>query len=122
MRTYQNVLYLLVDGEWSSWQPMGICSASCGGGMQGMYRMCDNPSPYNGGLMCELSDGSGNRGMKDIKMTTCGISPCQGTYLYIVVGCIFYGCYSYLNAFEVMRRVGTKLGAKICSTIYAPPS
>ncbi|XP_075872115.1 hemicentin-1 isoform X2 [Nelusetta ayraudi] len=41
-----------VDGKWGSWQPWGECSASCGGGERTRIRLCNNPSPSNGGRAC----------------------------------------------------------------------
>ncbi|XP_058494160.1 hemicentin-1 isoform X1 [Solea solea] len=41
-----------VDGNWGSWQPWGQCSASCGGGARTRVRLCNRPSPSNGGRLC----------------------------------------------------------------------
>ncbi|XP_054871824.1 hemicentin-1-like [Amphiprion ocellaris] len=41
-----------VDGNWASWQPWGECSASCGGGERTHVRLCNSPSPSNGGRPC----------------------------------------------------------------------
>uniref|UniRef100_A0A3Q2CT39 Hemicentin-1 n=1 Tax=Cyprinodon variegatus TaxID=28743 RepID=A0A3Q2CT39_CYPVA len=40
------------DGNWGSWQPWGSCSASCGGGERTRVRLCNSPSPSNGGRPC----------------------------------------------------------------------
>ena len=42
-----------VNGGWSSWL---TCSATCNGGTQ--TRSCNNPTPANGGLQCQLTNGS----------------------------------------------------------------
>ncbi|KAK2908097.1 hemicentin-1 isoform X2 [Channa argus] len=41
-----------VNGNWGSWQPWGECSASCGGGERTRVRLCNTPSPSNGGRPC----------------------------------------------------------------------
>ncbi|MED6275796.1 Hemicentin-1, partial [Characodon lateralis] len=41
-----------VDGNWGLWQPWGGCSASCGGGERTRVRICNSPSPSNGGRPC----------------------------------------------------------------------
>ncbi|XP_035996829.1 hemicentin-1 isoform X1 [Fundulus heteroclitus] len=41
-----------VDGNWGLWQPWGGCSASCGGGERTRVRLCNSPSPSNGGRPC----------------------------------------------------------------------
>uniref|UniRef100_A0A3Q2PJN0 Uncharacterized protein n=1 Tax=Fundulus heteroclitus TaxID=8078 RepID=A0A3Q2PJN0_FUNHE len=41
-----------LDGNWGLWQPWGGCSASCGGGERTRVRLCNSPSPSNGGRPC----------------------------------------------------------------------
>ncbi|XP_043941249.1 hemicentin-1 [Protopterus annectens] len=41
-----------VDGSWGPWQAWSECSASCGGGEKMRVRLCNNPSPINGGRSC----------------------------------------------------------------------
>ncbi|CAH1773733.1 unnamed protein product [Owenia fusiformis] len=47
-----------VDGNWGEWEMSGVCSVTCGGGVQERIRVCDKPAPANGGSECTLSDGS----------------------------------------------------------------
>ena len=41
-----------VDGQWSEWGAWSTCSKTCGGGKSTRTRMCNNPSPANGGSDC----------------------------------------------------------------------
>ncbi|XP_056307202.1 SCO-spondin-like [Danio aesculapii] len=41
-----------MDGGWSSWTPWGVCSVSCGVGLQSRYRFCSDPEPAGAGLPC----------------------------------------------------------------------
>ncbi|XP_073720146.1 SCO-spondin isoform X2 [Misgurnus anguillicaudatus] len=41
-----------VDGAWSSWTPWGLCSVSCGAGLQSRYRFCSNPERMGTGRPC----------------------------------------------------------------------
>ena len=44
---------LAVDGAWSEWsQGWTKCSKTCGGGVQYRQRVCNNPSPSDGGEDC----------------------------------------------------------------------
>uniref|UniRef100_H0XAK9 Hemicentin 1 n=1 Tax=Otolemur garnettii TaxID=30611 RepID=H0XAK9_OTOGA len=42
-----------VHGAWSTWQPWGPCSESCGKGTQTRTRLCNNPPPSLGGTFCD---------------------------------------------------------------------
>ncbi|XP_038063967.1 hemicentin-1-like isoform X2 [Patiria miniata] len=42
-----------VDGGWSSWQPWGECSVTCGSGIRTRVRYCDNPPPQYNGRGCD---------------------------------------------------------------------
>ncbi|CAH3124523.1 unnamed protein product [Pocillopora meandrina] len=41
-----------VDGKWGEWSDWGVCSRSCGTGIQSRFRDCDNPPPAHGGKQC----------------------------------------------------------------------
>ncbi|XP_078346319.1 LOW QUALITY PROTEIN: SCO-spondin-like [Oculina patagonica] len=47
-----NVHKCPVNGGYSSWGPYGICSTTCGGGVQTRQRTCTNPPPAHGGEDC----------------------------------------------------------------------
>lgn len=42
----------IVDGEWSDWGNWSECSTTCGDGEKNRKRLCNNPSPDNGGEFC----------------------------------------------------------------------
>ncbi|XP_057312827.1 uncharacterized protein LOC130654291 isoform X1 [Hydractinia symbiolongicarpus] len=42
-----------IDGGYSDWTTWSTCSATCGKGYQDRYRLCNDPSPKNGGESCE---------------------------------------------------------------------
>nr|XP_054608122.1 hemicentin-1 isoform X2 [Nothobranchius furzeri] len=58
-----------VDGSWGSWQPWGDCSASCGGGERTRVRLCNSPSPVNGGRPCPGDS---------TQLSRCNIQACPG--------------------------------------------
>ncbi|KAM4677814.1 A disintegrin and metalloproteinase with thrombospondin motifs 7 isoform 2-T2 [Discoglossus pictus] len=41
-----------VDGSWSAWSLWSSCTRSCGAGVQGAERLCNNPIPRYGGRYC----------------------------------------------------------------------
>ncbi|KAL3886521.1 hypothetical protein ACJMK2_026506 [Sinanodonta woodiana] len=43
---------LAVNGGWSTWSQWNICSLTCGGGQHYRVRVCNNPTPANGGAFC----------------------------------------------------------------------
>ncbi len=40
------------DGNWGAWSAREGCTVSCGGGVQFHTRLCNNPTPSNGGDTC----------------------------------------------------------------------
>jgi len=58
-----------VDGSWGAWSIWGVCSASCGGGVEVRRRKCDNPPPSNGGSTCQGED-EDSRKCGEIKCNT----------------------------------------------------
>ncbi|KAM6959231.1 A disintegrin and metalloproteinase with thrombospondin motifs 15-like [Aplochiton taeniatus] len=59
-----------VDGRWGVWGLYGVCSRTCGGGVQLANRNCDSPVPEHGGKYCQ--------GLR-IKYRSCNLSPCPDT-------------------------------------------
>ncbi len=43
---------MFLDGNWGAWSAYGVCSVTCGGGTQTHTRLCNNPTPANGGAAC----------------------------------------------------------------------
>lgn len=60
---------MLVDGNWSPWQPWGECSASCGIGERTRVRFCNSPAPTNKGRPCPGDS---------TQLSRCNIQPCPG--------------------------------------------
>jgi hypothetical protein len=60
-----------INGGYSSWQPWSTCSVSCGRGSMVRSRLCNNPSPLNGGMKCEILGPS-------IEYQQCDMDPCVG--------------------------------------------
>ncbi|XP_070553598.1 uncharacterized protein [Ptychodera flava] len=42
-----------VDGAWGEWAAWTACTVTCGEGIKSRYRLCDSPTPANGGSDCE---------------------------------------------------------------------
>ncbi len=82
------------DGNWGAWSSFGACSATCGGGTQTHTRICNNPSPANGGATCVGSTS---------ESTACNTQACP-TGMSI----INYNNYTYL----------LKLWSLICICVY----
>ncbi|XP_069554510.1 A disintegrin and metalloproteinase with thrombospondin motifs 5 [Brachyistius frenatus] len=57
-------------GSWSSWGPWGLCSRTCGGGVQFAQRLCNNPPPRNNGRYC-----MGKRAV----YRSCNVTPCPAS-------------------------------------------
>ena len=45
-------LFFIVPGGWGNWGNWTKCSKTCGIGIQTRKRVCDSPSPRNGGKNC----------------------------------------------------------------------
>ncbi|XP_062577895.1 SCO-spondin-like [Saccostrea cucullata] len=44
-----------VDGVWGTWAKWSVCTLTCGGGVKLRSRLCNNPPPSHGGLICSGS-------------------------------------------------------------------
>ena len=73
---HQDLLFTLVDGNWSSWGVYGDCSVKCGGGIRRRSRSCTNPKPSNGGRSCRGSS---------TQTVTCNMDiPCDGKQIQVL--------------------------------------
>ena len=77
---YLFCIFVLVDGEWSEWGNWSSCSVSCGNGTTTRKRLCNSPTPDNGG-----SDCLGN----DTEYDTCMDEECTGWYKDIDIPMLF---------------------------------
>ncbi|KAI7800636.1 A disintegrin and metalloproteinase with thrombospondin motifs 15 [Triplophysa rosa] len=66
----QSITTMKVDGRWGRWGHYGLCSCTCGGGVQLSKRDCNNPVPANGGKYCQ--------GLR-VKHRSCNLNPCKET-------------------------------------------
>lgn len=44
--------FFVVDGGWSDWNNLTMCSTTCGAGFQEQQRICNNPNPMYDGANC----------------------------------------------------------------------
>ena len=68
-----NINYISVDGHWSKWTSLSVCSKTCGDGEKTRTRECNNPPPLFGGLTCD-ADGSA----QPTALVTCHTEECPG--------------------------------------------
>lgn len=78
--------FLLVHGNWGDWTGFEQCNTTCGGGKQRRSRVCDSPSPVNGGEECLLINGGGKRDTVEDHVVGCNSQKCpsknHNTYLF----------------------------------------
>ena len=60
-----------VDGGWSEWSQWSTCEKPCGGSVVNRTRLCNNPTPSNGGALCN--------GVNSETKLEC-LSQCAGKY------------------------------------------
>ena len=51
----ENIICLIVNGNWGAWSDFGSCSATCGVGSEKRTRSCSSPAPAHGGKDCDGS-------------------------------------------------------------------
>ncbi|CAH1254189.1 SCUBE3 [Branchiostoma lanceolatum] len=59
-----------VDGGWGAWGEWSNCSADCMMGYKTRSRLCDSPSPRNGGQACHM------RSLGGVEYSRCYAGPC----------------------------------------------
>ncbi|PAV76138.1 hypothetical protein WR25_23439 isoform B [Diploscapter pachys] len=89
------------DGAWGDWQPYGVCSRTCGGGIQKSVRDCNSPRPANGGKYCV--------GQKE-RYRSCNTQECD----WDTPGFREVQCSEYNN-----RNVGIH-GINVSTTVWVP--
>ena len=67
--SFQSVVFVskITDGGWSNWSAWSSCSATCYNGTTTHSRLCNNPTPQNGGTTCS--------GVSQEKIN-CNVGPC----------------------------------------------
>ena len=80
----------VVDGGWSPWR-LGPCSKTCGGGLQNITRVCDNPEPSCGGNICS--------GLS-VYQNSCNIHCCPGKLVINLILCVII-CYTYMHMYTL---------------------
>ena len=70
----------VIHGHWSGWTGWSACSFSCGRGVRKRKRLCNNPTPQNGGKFClgpdssyELCNTNPCNVIKDIRQEQCDV-------------------------------------------------
>ena len=77
MHVYPGYLSI-VNGHWGLWADMQKCSKSCDGGTKVSERVCNNPSPSNGGNNCI--------GNNEDTAKPCNSKPCPDQFIFMVAG------------------------------------
>lgn len=86
---------MLVDGNWSPWQPWGECSVSCGVGERTRLRSCNNPAPSNKGRPCPGDS---------TQLSRCNIQPCPGKKKTCLLSTfLFYKLKRGFRFFDVLK-------------------
>ena len=70
----------VIHGHWSGWTGWSTCSFSCGRGVRKRKRLCNSPTPQNGGKFClgpdssyELCNTNPCNLIKDIRQEQCDV-------------------------------------------------
>lgn len=63
------IIFLKVDGGWSSWTKWSNCSKTCGEGVSKRVRLCDNPPQQGNGTICQGI----NSESKSCKISNCPV-------------------------------------------------
>ena len=74
---YEVRYFFAVDGDYSQWTSWSACSITCGDGFQTRTRLCNSPSPENGGRTC-IEQGLGG----SMEMQTCKLADCPSMLSY----------------------------------------
>ena len=89
------LLWLAVNGGWSSWSIWSPSCPFCGMGVTSRHRVCNNPLPFYGGANCS--------GESDQELS-CTSSPCPGMpTLFIVTGTSSASCLKIAGDLKIDR-------------------
>jgi len=86
-----------VDGQWSEWGTWSTCSKTCGGGKSTRTRMCNNPSPANGGSDCA----GDSEESQDCNTETCPAETCKSVKIRTEA-------WGYENSYEMSTCASTR--------------
>ncbi|XP_060563197.1 SCO-spondin-like [Ruditapes philippinarum] len=101
-----------INGGWSAWTEFGECSRSCGTGVVFRRRLCNNPSPQNGGLNCTGSA----QAFKTCLKSECPIDGGWSNYtMYQDMPCSATCGGGVMTSFRSCTNPAPKYGGKICT-------
>ena len=87
--------FLAVEGGWGDWSQWSSCEKPCGGSVVNRTRLCNNPSPSNGGTLCQ--------GVNVDTKLEC-LSKCPGKFLFEFLRSVWI-CIPWCNRLNVISAM-----------------